>query len=130
MNSTWNIFMLNELMSVLNSTANYLTCAVVFATACVATLKTWYDRKKNKIKTKKFESFNLLGCSILCGGIAISCIVTIAVKAGPIGAGLSMVVTYAVVVNAVYVVFGKLEQLDIKERLVDKPKKNKGRKKR
>ncbi len=125
--------MLNDLMSVLDNTANFLTCAVVFATACAATLKTWHDRKENKIKTKKFESVNLLGCSILCGAIAISCIVTIAVRAGPIGTGLSMIVTYAVVVNAVYVVFGKLEQLDIKDnkvRVVDKPKKNKSRKKR
>ncbi|EPN6882030.1 hypothetical protein AB7303_03525 [Providencia rettgeri] len=122
-----------NIISTLNNSANLLACAIVFATASIATYKTLHERKKNKIKTKKTEKFNLLFCSLLCGGIAIACIVSIGMSAGLAGIALSMIIMYVVVVNAVYVVFGKLEKLDIKDnklRVVDKPKKNKRRNKR
>ncbi|UNH37797.1 hypothetical protein [Moellerella wisconsensis] len=125
--------MIDKIISTLDNSANLLTCAIVFTTACIATYKARHERKKYKIKTSRVENFSLLMCSLICAAIAITCIVNIAIRSGALGIGLSMIIAYAVVVNAVYIVFGKLEQLDINDNkagAVTKPKKNKGKKKR
>lgn len=124
------IFMLDRITTSLDQSANLLTCAIVFTTACIATYKAWHERKKNKIKTSVIEHVSLFTCSFMCGGIAITCIANIAAKAGTLGVGLAMIIVYVVVVNAVYIVFGKLEIKDNKVKSVGNPKKNKGRKKR